>query len=69
MFGLPRTKGSMDSILVVVDQFSKMSHFIACHKSDDDPYFACLFVENVFKLISNPQSMVSDRHPNFFIHF
>jgi hypothetical protein len=65
---LPKSKGN-DSILVVVDRFSKMAHFIPCKEASTAEDVAQLFLQHVWRLHGTPKQTVSDRGPQFNAKF
>jgi len=63
---LPMSK-SHDSILVVCDRFSKMSHFVATTEKTTAEGLVRLFRDNMWKLHRLLESVISDRGPQFVV--
>lgn len=56
-FGLPQKKRGNDFIFVVMDNNSKMAHFIPCTKTTDVDGVANLYFEEVVKLHCFPRTI------------
>ncbi len=58
-----------NSILVVVDQLTKMAHFTPCSKSITAEETAQLILDRIVRLHGLPEEIVSDRGPQFASKF
>jgi hypothetical protein len=58
-----------DSILVIVDRFTKAAHYIPVRKTIDAPELAEVFIEAVIRLHGVPKSIVMDRGSVFTSRF
>ncbi|GJP51223.1 hypothetical protein CLOM_g10392 [Closterium sp. NIES-68] len=67
--GLPPTTSGHDAILVVIDKFSKMGHFIPTHTTARTEETAQLFVRYIVSQHGIPTTLISDRDPKFTSKF
>ena len=59
------TVARKDAILVVHDRLSKITYFMATTEGTSAEGLARLFQDNMWKLYGLPESIVSDRKPQF----
>ncbi|GJP29248.1 hypothetical protein CLOM_g22337, partial [Closterium sp. NIES-68] len=67
--GLPPTTNGHDAILVAIDKFSKMGHFIPTHTTARTDEIAQLFVRYIISQHGIPTTLISDRDPKFTSKF
>jgi transposase InsO family protein len=68
VMGLPSSDG-FDAIWVVIDCLTKLRHFAPCSTAIDAEGLAELFLANIFRLHGLPDTIVSDRGPQFASRF
>ena len=57
---LPKSDG-YDTILVVIDRLTKMSHFLSCKKDLEARQFRTLFMQHIVRLHGIPRDIITDR--------
>ena len=69
VLGLPCTFRKHNSILIVIDHFSKMTHFLPCFKTSDASKIAKLYFDEIVQLYGLPKTIVSDKDVCFMSYF
>jgi len=67
--GLTRTQKGYDSLWVIIDQLTKVAHFIPVKTTYSGAKLAELYMERIVCLHGVPKKIVSDRGTHFTSHF
>jgi hypothetical protein len=67
--GLSNTSRHHDSIWVIVDQLTKVAHFLPVHTTDKAQKYAELYIDQIVSLDGLPQTIISDRGAQFVARF
>jgi hypothetical protein len=65
IMGLRRTQSCYDSIWVIVDQLTKVAHFILVKTTYSGPQLAELYMSKIDCLHGVPKKIISDRGTQF----
>jgi transposase InsO family protein len=69
IIGLPRTQSGYVSIWVIVDQLTKVAHFIPVKTTYFGPQLVELYMSRIVCLHVVPKTIVSDRGTQFTLKF
>jgi transposase InsO family protein len=65
----PKDKKGYNAVYVVIDRLGKRAYSIPCHKTTTAKDMAQLFISNVYRTHGPPETIVSDRGPQFISEF
>jgi transposase InsO family protein len=65
----PKDKYGYDAVFLVVDRLTKRPVSIPCHKTTGAREMARLYVANIYRWVGPPDTIVSDRGPQFISEF
>lgn len=63
LIGLPRTQRKRVAVWVIVDHFTKSSHFLLIRETDSLEKLTRLYMSEIVRLDGVPLSIVSDHDP------
>lgn len=69
MLGLSYSPRKHDSVMIIIDWFSKMAHLIPCAKTSDASKVTHLFFDEVVYLHGVPKSIMSNHDVRFVSYF
>jgi hypothetical protein len=69
IMGLPKTRGGLDGIWVIIDRLTKSAHFLPIKSKWSVDILAALYIKEIVRLHGIPVSIISDRDPRFTSHF
>jgi len=69
ILGLSHTQRHNESVMVVVDHFCKMTHFVPCNKTYDASNIAFLFLKEIVRLHGLPTTIISNHDVKFISYF
>ena len=69
VLGLHKTIRGVDMMLVVVDKFTKMTHFIPCRSNHDSYQIANSFLKEIVRIHGIPMTIVTNIDTKFIGHF